>query len=262
MGGYHLGVRVYVEVVIFNNLCVDLLLILSTLTLRRSRASKLRVGSAVIVGAAAATLYPIVPRGFAIAIRALLAPLMTAIFYKPKKGKFPVRAADHMLTLFIFAALTFFLGGATEGISRLLGIDINSYATLGGIALALVMMLAAVRGVIFSKARARDVRTVTLYAMGASVKCRALADSGNLLVDNFSGLPVIMISGELEKRLGHLPTEGYIDVNTVSGSSRLRLVKIDSVSVDGERRKAMGAVSDFIGDGLDVILQANMFSGA
>lgn len=71
---------VYVELVIFNNLAIDFLLIVATQIVRRRSIRKLRVSFAVLLGAAVATLYPLAPNGVQIAVKICLAPVMTAIF--------------------------------------------------------------------------------------------------------------------------------------------------------------------------------------
>ena len=55
------GVRVYVEVVLINNLAVDALIVYAVMLARRRKVHKLRFLSAVALGAAVATAYPVLP---------------------------------------------------------------------------------------------------------------------------------------------------------------------------------------------------------
>ncbi len=252
--------NVYIELVIFNNFAVDLMLEVCTLTLKRLKIGKLRCVLGAAIGAAFATLYPLAPVWGKALIRALLAPLITLIFYAPKKGKLSARAGDIVGACMIFAALTFLTGGVATGASYLSGVDVNSYAALGFVALGVTACVLAARLIAFKRSSTRgDIRDAYICRGGKKIPCKALCDSGNLLVDPLSGLPVVIISDEMSKALGDMKKAGSIDVNTVGGNNTLPLVKLDCVELDGARLKALGAVSASPMGGFDVILQATMF---
>lgn len=253
---------VYIELVLFNNLAVDLLLILCTLTARRRKVAKMRMIVAAILGALAATAYAVAPNWGKITIRATLAPLMTLIFFKPQGERVAHRVADYALTLIVFVLFTFFVGGAVYGISHLTGADIAGYPALGLVAAALLALVVALRLILFGKGkRGVDVKQVLVAANGRQVEARGLVDSGNMLVDGLSGLPVVMLSRSIEERLGGCQKEGMIEVRTVTGTCSLPLVRLDGVRVDGNDYMAMGALVDKL-DGYDVILQSGMRRGA
>ena len=73
---------VYIELVIFNNLAIDLMLICAVQTTRRRKAYKLRIALATLLGAVCATIYAVAPKWASIVIKILLAPLMALIFDK------------------------------------------------------------------------------------------------------------------------------------------------------------------------------------
>ncbi len=252
--------KVYIELVLFNNFAVDILLEVCTLSIFGTRGGKARCIFAALVGAVAGTAYAVVSKPWKIAIRALLAPLMTVIFFKTKKGRVAGRVLQLVAATAVFCALTFLVGGATKGMSYLLGVDVNGYAELGLVAGALALAIICARAI--SRKRARSgarIKQVYLCASGQKISCNALLDSGNLLVDSFSGLPVVIISDSLAGSLCECPAEGFINVNSVGGSGTLPLIGIEGVEVDGVKLKALGALSFTALEGYDVILQAGMF---
>lgn len=251
---------VYIELVLFNNFFMDLLLEVCTLTARRRSISRFRCALGAMFGACAATVYAVLPMPWRAVLAAATAPVECLIFFKPKKGRFVAKAADYIATLLVFAAFTFLAGGAAMGLSYLLGRDINGYIGLGLAAFGLTVCICAARAVAFrASAKKRDALSVTLCAAGRQISCKALCDSGNLLTDPLTGLPVVIISGDIADAMGDLRREGFIDVKTVGGQSDLPLIMLDGVEVDGKRMPALGAISNFGLGGYDVILQASMF---
>lgn len=257
---YDAAMSIYVELVLFNNFAVDALLEACTLAAMRRKGSKIRCALAAAVGAMAATLYAIAPKGWQIAIKVLLAPIMTAIFFKPKQGKPLARFLDLVGGSAVFVVFTFLAGGATMGMSYLLGVDVAGYWTFGLVAGALAICVVACRAIIKRRSGARkDIRAACICSGGERIECRALCDSGNLLVDSFSGLPVVIISNAISGNFAACEREGFIDVNSAAGSDCMPLVRLDSVEVDGKSMKALGAISKAQLAGFDVILQASMF---
>lgn len=251
---------VYVELVLFNNFAVDMLLEICTLVVFGRKIPKLRCALGAALGAAVATLYAIAPTAWQIAIKALLAPVVTLIFFKPKKGKLAARILDVAGGMATFCILTFLAGGVAQGLSYLLGVDVSGYWALGLVATALVACILTVRAVRKKRSGARaDVREARLCVQGRRIDCKALCDSGNMLVDEFSGLPVVIISNRMADALKDCRREGFIDVKTVNGSGCMPLVKLDSVELDGREMGALGAISEANIDGYDIILQASMF---
>lgn len=257
---YHSAVTVYIELVLFNNFAVDLLLEICTLTALGRKIPKFRCALGAAFGAAVATLYAIAPTVWQIVIKALLAPLMAAIFFKPKKGKVVARIIDFAGGTAVFCVLTFLAGGIVQGLGYLLGVDVSGYWALGLVATALIICILSARAIRKTRSgSAGNVKDVRLLVQGTSIDCKALCDSGNILVDELSGLPVIIISNRIGDDLTNCRREGFIDVKTVNGSGCLPLVKLDGVEIEGKTLGALGAISEANIEGCDIILQASMF---
>ncbi|MBR4800210.1 MAG: sigma-E processing peptidase SpoIIGA [Clostridia bacterium] len=264
---------VYVELVIFNNLAVDLLLEIATLTVFRRKIKWWRVLLASILGASVATAYPLLADGWQFAIRILLAPAMTLVFdgfHSKIKGKSTVDKKDvirreiveYFKRLSVFCLATYLVGGVSYGINFALGIDVASYWQFGVVTFALLTMLIIVRVLVvgFSK-NAQKICSVKVCVSGREIDTRALLDSGNSLTDSLSGLPVVIMSQSAEKKLlrDESLIEGYVSVKTVGGESDMPIVRLDGVDVKGKKYSAYGALSRQDYDDFEIILQNTMF---
>lgn len=285
---------VYVELVIFNNLAIDFLLIVATQIVRRRKVFKIRTLVAVIIGAAIATFYPIASQGIQIAIKVCLAPIMTAIFdtYSLSKRKcanfrkninevkcendvdnsFSAKersanlnlkilgVKEYVKSLVVFVIATYAVGGITFGLSYLCGVDVKSYAAFGLVACAIAITLIGAR--VLRKKRSSDASTLTIANIsvdGRKIALTGLCDSGNTLVDGVSGLPVVILSAKAEKELGKTDIEGFLHVTTVSGECDMPITLLSNFEVDGKKMSCMGALSRKEFENCDLILQNSMF---
>lgn len=275
---------VYVELVIFNNLAINALLIILTLSFRKRKMSALRIIISAVIGATVAVGYAIAPTIWQIVIRVLLAPILVAIFDK-YSGKTKVKKlVDYIQSLTAFCFLTFALGGCVYGLSYMLGVDIKGYATLGLCAAGACAVVLFVRRVVKGAAkRSRRYEEVYIELNGKALRVKGLCDSGNTLTDEFSGLPVMILSREIENSFNAteevcidalnavnatqaakskckgMMCDGFITVKTIADEKQLPLVKPQLVEIGGRRINAYCALSRKSFDGFDVILQNSMF---
>lgn len=257
---YDSVMSVYIELVLFNNIAVDLLLIVAVQITRGRKIRKLRTMLAVFIGAVCATVYAVAPRWATIVIKALLAPVLTLIFDKYGGERKICVLLDYLKSLACFVCYTYLAGGIVYGISFAFGIDINSYAILGVVALAMALTIFCARRIVRKKASAgRQTENVVIKANGKSVEVVGLCDSGNSLVDDVSGLPVVMLSSDVETKLGKIRPDGFVNVQTVGGESVLPIVPLDEVLVGKVSRKAYGALCGKRFSDCEVILQNSMF---
>ena len=262
------------ELVIFNNLAIDLLLELSTLTVFRRKPKWARVLLGAALGAGVATAYPLCSAVWQIVIRVVLAPVMALVFdsftdekydkNNHAKNKVTIRRniLAYVKRLAVFCLLTYCVGGVSFGINFLFGIDVASYWQLGVVALGLLTLLITLRIFLLKRSKnARKLCDVKVCAKSGEMPFKALCDSGNTLTDDLSGLPVVIISSSAEKSLAisdeHI--EGFISVKTINGEGSMPIVRLDGVEVAGRKYVCYGALSRRDFDGVEIILQNTMF---
>lgn len=251
---------VYIELVIFNNLFLDLMLLYATSSLRRRKFAVLRAIFSALLGTVCATAYPLLPQVAQICIKIALAPIMCLIAIRCDGKNIKYKIGDCIGSILIFVLLTFFTGGIIYGLSYALNVDLKSYAVPGLMAIAAIAMILCAKLVAHKRSTSAEATCVTTVSVGGrSADVKALCDSGNLLVDEVSGLPVVILSQDIEDKLGARKLTGFINVNTVGGEDSLALVALDSVSVNGKSFKALGALSHKSFDAFDIILQNSMF---
>ncbi len=251
---------VYVELVIFNNFAVDLFIALSTLAIRRKRVGKLRLFGVAVVGSTVATLYAIAPRWGQILVKILLAPLLCAMLTKYEGVSVKDKVADYAKTLVCFCLVTYFVGGIVYGILAAFKADISSYPVLGIVCLACVICLRCALSIAKKRSESgKRVVGVVVSVDGEKIELKGLCDSGNLLTDDLSGLPVIMLSKSACDKIGKRQIEGFVTAHTVTGEKCMPYVKFDSVQVGQKCQNALGALCDCQFDDFDVILQNSMF---
>ena len=257
---YLVFVNVYVELVVFNNLAVDLCISLATLAIRRKRVGKIRLAFTSIIGAAVATAFAIAPKWGQILVKVLLAPLMCALLSKCDGDKAKEKICDYLKTLACFCLVTYFVGGIVYGLSYAVNVDIKSYAILGIVATAAFVCIAV--GLVIAKKRSASgkvVKDVEIDVDGVSFKLKGLCDSGNLLTDDLSGLPVVILSKSACEKIGKRTIEGFVNAHTVSGDKCMPVVRFDTVKVGEKAQNALGALCEQNFGDYDVILQNSMF---
>lgn len=248
------------ELVLFNNFLLDLMLIYATQSLRRRKLNVWRGVLSSLFGAICTTAYPILPNIAQIFIKILLAPIMCAIAYSLQGENAKHKIGDYLGTLIIFVLLTYFTGGIIFGLSYAFKVDIKSYAVLGLMALSVIMLIVSAKLIAQKRSSAAKATCeTTVQFAGHAVSVQALCDSGNLLVDDVSGLPVVILSQEIEDKLNARKLAGFINISTVSGEDSLALVSLDKVNVNGKEFKALGALSHKNFGNFDIILQNSMF---
>lgn len=250
---------VYVEVVFLNNLAMDALIVALTLCLRRRKAGRLLCVLAVVIAAAAATAYPVMPEWAKVVTAVVLAPAMSLALHRLRNF------ADYLATLAVLVGITFALGGTVYGISYLVGFDLRGYLILGICAAAGFVAVLAVKAFAASRGKAaRCIENAVICVGGAKIEVSALCDSGNTLTDMASGLPVLIASEELSKRLRGVEgvrVEGFVEATTVGGQLSLPIIRLGCVTVNGTSVEAYAALTERRFDGYEAILQNTMFGG-
>lgn len=251
---------VYVEVVLLNNFAVDFALCISAQILRNKKLNISRALIASIIGALVACYYAIAPKWLQIVIKILLAPLMSLIALKIDGKCIKRKLACFLKSTIAFCLLTYFLGGIVYGLSYVLGVDISSYILLFVVAIGVAISIIAVYLLVRKKSKGeKSLKQVELVIGGNSHLLSGLCDSGNLLVDSISGLPVVILSNDASLKLGDIKSEGSICVQTVAGDEHMSLFRPDCIKVGECEKQALCAISAMNFEEYDIILQNSLF---
>lgn len=251
---------VYVEVVLFNNFAVDFALCICAQLLRNKKLRIARAVMASLIGAVVACFYAISPRWAEIVIKVLLAPIMTLIAVKIEGGDVKGKMTHFLRNIVTFCLLTYFTGGIVYGLSFAFKIDINSYITLGIVAMAICICIVMVYMFVRKKSKGDIMLKQVELVIGTNTYVfNGLCDSGNMLVDSFSGLPVVILSSGATSAISDVKSEGSICVNTVAGDEHMTLFAPDKLMIDGKQKQALCAISKQNFEEYDIILQNSLF---
>ncbi len=232
--------RVYGEAYLFINFWMDFLSLLLAARLRRARFRGLRAAAGAVVGAVTALLAWTMGgamRGLPALFLSMLA-ITVISFGKAGFFLFPWVIASALL-----------LCGLTDALLK------NGTSAPA----ALIVCGAAALGI--CRAQGRDSATgsageLTIFYRGRSAKLPVLRDSGNLLIDGVTGLPVIVVSeravasllpaGVRAGNLSTLPT-GWrlLPIRTAAGNGTLMCFRADQLELrtKGKARRIDAAVA-------------------
>lgn len=233
--------QVYIEYAITDNFIVDCFLLYQTAVLLRVKYKKRFIVLSSLIGTAVAVVLPVVglPAVAAFVVRLVTGLLMcyTAV----RHGSF----IAYVKFFNVFLLLTFFLGGLVIGIMTLIGIPYDPAAyyenKLLPIGLNVLFGYLLYFGIRRSVAKfvssvmiAPDLYEAEVYVDGACFKATAFFDNGNRLIDERTGLPIIICSGRFFNKLSkgaRLSVRGKMTYITASGQGEGRYYHTDYVVV-------------------------------
>lgn len=252
--------EVYIEYVILDNLAVNTLIVLLTVTLLRLRKSKLRVFAASVIGTAFAVAFPFIGKGVFF-YKICCATVMVLVYAKYGSVK------KFALSFFTFLAVSFLTAGA---LSFMIdgNLDISgSFSTskqgiIGFTVLASVLAyyLCVQVSAAYKKQLVvtRSLKKIRFGFGGKNYEATAFADTGNCLYDTIDGSPVIVLSKEFSKGMIS-GGERKLTVKTVNGSDSLPLITLDDFCLEGKNvGKVKAVVSLSEGCRYDVILHCDL----
>lgn len=238
--------KIYVEVAIIDNLVINFLLLYLTGKFYKLSFSKLRLFLASLIGTAFALIFPLLRVGVFVlfCLKTLLGLVLVYVAFSPKKVK------ELTAEFASFILLTFLLGGLILAVFATLGISGDNFVLLSSssifpvsvfIVSVFVFFKLVIKfcGFLFSHAKImKNVYKVKISNAGKCFEFKGFFDSGNLLKDESSGLPVCVISEKvfkklcsgassldliLKKRVGLLD-EHYVSFATVSNAKKSMLI--------------------------------------
>lgn len=275
---------IYADVYFIVNFSMDFLALFITCKLRKIPLRLFRT----VFGAAVGSLYAVVSLSFNGKGNILTFLLSVAVPFLMCYIAFGGgRPLYYLINVASFWIVSFVMGGMMTAIyyfagkllsSKEIYINGTTYTLYSDIPLWIFIAAAfacALITVVWNRfaAKKAECREVTFFVEDGAVSIseRALCDSGNLLVEPISGLPVIILSGELMEKIApglEKLSDGLsyrkiriIPYNTLTGSGILYGYIPDCVKIDGNIKKAClcsGRELSKPFDGYNVIVPASL----
>lgn len=260
--------EIYIEYAILDNLIVDFFLLKESAVILRIKHRFWQVLLAAVIGTVVAVILPLftLPGLIVFIIKLILAVIISYVAVSHR------RAIDYVKYLNVFLLLTFLFGGIIIGVLSLIGIPYGAEAYYSNkilpIGLSVLIGYLAVKLIkkfveqnISSVFIAKELYECELLINGSVFLATAFFDSGNRLVDEKSGLPIIVCKPsfiEKIKRKTNVTYGGKIYFTTAAGRAAQNLIKIDYVIVRqgkiGNVRHAMIIEGDINIKSADIII--------
>ncbi|MDE6757934.1 MAG: sigma-E processing peptidase SpoIIGA [Clostridia bacterium] len=256
--------QVYIEVVIINNLLINALILTLTLRFLRHRISKSSIFISSAIGTVYAIFLPLADILNLFIFKIILALLMVAIIM----GR--CRFKRYLVACTIFFALTFAMGGITQGLASIMSIDlqeVNStlipfFVGFAGL-IAIFAQKLIYKYVVLARRKSRYEDFVIISANGKEVSCKAYYDSGNRLY--YKNSPTIIIDRSIALQLFAQSDLNKIDdktqIDTVTGKKNLQVITLDYLRTQDKKDKVYGvmaAISDCIRGEYKVVLHCDI----
>ena len=253
--------EVYVEDVIVDNFIMTYMISsLSYFATKRAQSRKRKICGAIF-STLISLLYPFVINTYLLsAIKICVWLILSSVLYV-KKQKF-------VLSAMVLLSITFCVAGGITSVGNLLkNGEVYSLQriTLAGFVVVSIMRIFLVK---ISRFRAFSTffSSITLQICGIKRKLKSYTDTGNLLIDEKSGLNIVVITSKAlvyfitSKTPNPIKSNRYINYSTIDGTKR-KLLIIDGCKVvvnDKEKDVVVGVSHCKLIDDADVIIGPNL----
>ena len=251
---------IYLDVILLENICMNYIILYATSIINKKKANHIRIILSSMLGSAYAVIYYILPSSNLsnIIIKILLSIAMVNLGVNPKNFKILLRyLVVFYLTSFAFGGCAFFLLYFIRPQDILIrnGVLVGTYpikiALLGGILGFIIINVAF--SIVKGKINKKDLFCeIEVYLFNKSIKVISIIDTGNLLKEPITGLPVVVIEKNILKEL--IPVEILDNMNEIINGNfkeesklneyRLRLRVIPFTSLGKENGMLIGIKAD------------------
>ena len=220
---------IYLDIIFLENLCMNYIILFATAIILKNRPKHLRIIISSILGSiyAIMSIFEIFEIYKGIGFKILISVLMVYIAYNPTSFK------ELLKRLMLFYLTSFAFGGCAfallyfikpEDIFMRNGVYIGTYpikiALLGG--LVGFCLIVNTFKIIKNKINKKDLYCyVEIEFNGKKVEMKSLIDTGNMLKDPISGMPVIVVQSELLE--GVIPKEVLEQVDNIIDGKNLNV---------------------------------------
>lgn len=244
-------VTVYIDIVLLENICMNYIILFATGYIIKLKIKHIRIFASSLIGAIYAVLAysGIFPLYTNIFVKIILSICMIYIAYLPKKVKGLVKE------LVVFYLVSFALGGCAFALLYLIkpqeifmrdGVFVGTYpikiVLMGGL-LGFAITYIAFKVVKNKMNKSELIYDIKIELEGKETSTKVLLDTGNMLRDPISNIPVILI--EKDKLFGLIPKELINNQEYILGGdmekhdnieykykSRLKIIPFTSVGKD------------------------------
>lgn len=242
---------VYIDVLFVVNMIINYLLLQATAKITRQSTSALRILAGALAGAlyAVCMFFPQIKALYTVAAKISVSFILVAITFTIRKPKtFFKTVVVFYITSFIFGGISlglFYFTGAGKGTVISNGVfyyNLPLRTLILSTAIAYCIIRTAWK--VYKSDKMRDYRKVDIYLYGKNVSLNALIDTGNMLSDPLTQMPVVV--AEFEKLQNILPQsfntvysqmhdspESIIINESISDiAPRLRIIPYSSLGAD------------------------------
>lgn len=218
---------IYLDIIFFENMILDLIILIITGKIRKIKMNKIRIIIASLLGSIYAVLKIIKGIDFGVIEKVLIAVIMNIIAF------YPQNVLNMLKTLAIFITVTFIIGGLNLALVESLGIKNINITILSGIMGS--FLIRKIMKYNKEKLTSKDfIVNLEIKINNKIIKLKAFVDSGNQLKDPFTKESVVIIQKD------KLDYEKIIN----GGENRIRIIPYKSVGSD--KSIMLGIKPDYI----------------
>lgn len=218
---------IYLDIIFFENMILDLIILIITGIIRKIKMNKIRIIIASLLGSIYAVLKIIKGIDFGVIEKVFIAVIMNIIAF------YPQNVLNMLKTLAIFITVTFIIGGLNLALVESIGIKNINITILSGIMGS--FLIRKIMKYNKEKLTSKDfIVNLEIKINNKIIKLKAFVDSGNQLKDPFTKESVVIIQKD------KLDYEKIIN----GGENRIRIIPYKSVGSD--KSIMLGIKPDYI----------------
>ena len=231
--------EIYIEDAILQNFIINYVLLSISCCMCMQRSSKLRKTITSFFGCTFAIILTFFQ--FSSVIDIVIKILCGALMCAFAISKFEYK--KYLLFTFTFLSFTFLMGGMIIAFEYLFNIEINGLICAMIIFVFYLILKSLIKFFYYKRQINHFYYKLSLENQGKNFKITAYLDSGNLIRDDETGLPILIINFEtfekifnkvtimdyLQKRLDKKLNGRYISVSTINGNGQIFVCSIDKI---------------------------------
>ena len=247
---------IYIDLVIFINFIIDLLLLISVDLLLKRKTKFIRIVYAALLGSLSTiSLFYIHNNACLLLFKLIISILMVLIAFKYESFKY---FKDNLCWLYVISII---LGGSIYLLNDQISLINNGLMfSKSGFKINLIILLIISPIILYKyikyqksfKNNYSNVYDVDIYYMNEKISGTGFLDTGNKLIDPYFGRPIILVNKEL---IIKKPKTFPVPYHVLQGSGLLDVFKPDKIVVNKKvNKRILVGLSDVNLNGVKIIL--------